>query len=71
MAGPARRSQALPQLQSSLSSSHPAPGKTGHTSPYVEVPGFDNHGDPVLDIGPAASPNGGTLETGELLLLTG
>jgi hypothetical protein len=35
------------------------------------VLGFDSQGDPVLGIGPGAGPNGETIPTGELLLLTG
>ncbi|MGA9112624.1 MAG: hypothetical protein WB802_02340 [Candidatus Dormiibacterota bacterium] len=47
-----------------------APDKTGPTTPYVQVLGFDGQGDPVLGIGPATA-HGGAAPTGELLLLTG
>jgi hypothetical protein len=47
-----------------------APNKTGHTTPYIEVLGFDSQGDPVLGVGPL-SEQGGVAPTGELLLATG
>jgi hypothetical protein len=47
-----------------------APDKTGHTTPYIQVLGFDSQGDPVLGVGPLAE-QGGVAPTGELLLLTG
>jgi hypothetical protein len=49
-----------------------APDKTGHTTtPYFNVLGFDSQGAPVLSVGPSMAPGGGSIQTAELLLVTG